>query len=125
MSVETLAATVAARYADVLTARGEATLVVDRDELLEALAWLRDEPTLRFGFLSCITATHWPGREPAFWVDYELRSMTLHHRLRVKVGLRRRRRHGAVGDAAVPDGELAGARDVRLLRDRVRRAIRI
>ena len=95
MSLETMAATVAARYADVLTARGEATLVVDRNELLGALAWLREEPTLQFGFLSSITATHWPGRDPAFWVDYELRSMTLHHRLRVKVGC-------GEDDAAVP-----------------------
>jgi NADH-quinone oxidoreductase subunit C len=86
VSLEAMAATVAARYADVLTARGEATLVVDREELLEALAWLRDEPTLELGFLSSITATHWPGRDPAFWVDYELRSMSLRHRLRVKVG---------------------------------------
>ena len=86
MSLEAMAATVAARYPDVLVARGEVSVVLDREQLLEALAWLREEPTLELGFLSSITATHWPGREPAFWLDYELRSMTLRHRLRVKVG---------------------------------------
>jgi NADH-quinone oxidoreductase subunit C len=86
VSLEALAATVAARYPDVVVARGEVTVVLDRGELLAALAWLRDEPTVELGFLSSITATHWPDRDPAFWVDYELRSMTLHQRLRVKAG---------------------------------------
>jgi len=95
VSLEALAATVAARYPDVLVARGEVTLVVERERLLEALAWLRDEPTLELGFLSSVTATHWPGRAPAFWVDYELRSMSQRHRMRVKVGCDE-------GDATVP-----------------------
>jgi len=95
VSLDELAATVAARYPDVLVARGEATLVVERERLLEVLAWLREEPTLELGFLSSVTATHWPGRAPAFWVDYELRSMSLRHRLRVKVGCDE-------GDATVP-----------------------
>jgi NADH-quinone oxidoreductase subunit C len=95
VSLDALAATVAARYPDVLVARGEVTLVVERERLLEALAWLREEPTLELGFLSSVTATHWPGRAPAFWVDYEMRSMSLRHRLRVKVGCDE-------GDATVP-----------------------
>ena len=65
VSLEALAATVAARYPDVLVARGEVTRGASiASELLEALAWLRDEPTLELGFLSSLTATHWPGREP-------------------------------------------------------------
>ncbi len=95
MSVEALAAAVARRYPDALVARDEVAVVVDRDELLAALAWLRDEPALRFDFLSCLTATHWPERSPAFWVDYELRSIPRRERLRVKVGL-------AESDAVVP-----------------------
>ncbi len=75
------------RFADVLTTRGEITVVVRRDELLDALSWLRDEPGVSCGFLSCVTATDWPGKEPRFWVSYELRSMTLKYRVRVKVGL--------------------------------------
>ena len=85
MSVEEIAAAVARRYPDVAVARGEATVVVGRETLLESLVFLRDERDLQMDFLSSITATHWPGRDPSFWVDYELRSMALRHRLRVKV----------------------------------------
>ena len=95
MNPEAVAAVIAARYPDVLVAREETTVVIDRDDLLAALTWLRDEPTLAFGFLSSITATHWPDRDPAFWIDYELRSITLHHRMRVKVAC-------AEEDATVP-----------------------
>ena len=87
MSVEDLASTVAARFPDALVARGELTTIVDADDLLGALGWLREEPSLRMDFLSSITATHWPDREPAFWIAYELRSMPLRHRMRVKVGV--------------------------------------
>ena len=85
MSTDEMAAAIAERYPDVLSVRGEVTVVVEKAELLDALAWLREEPSLQMDFLSCVTATHWPGREPAFWVDYELRSMPLRHRVRVKV----------------------------------------
>ena len=95
MSFEDLAAAVRDRFDDVLVARGEVTVVVDRDALLDTLAWLRETPGVQMDFLSSITATHWLDRAPAFWVDYELRSVPLHQRLRVKVGL-------AEGDAVVP-----------------------
>jgi NADH-quinone oxidoreductase subunit C len=88
VSVESLAAAVGGRFPDVTVARGEVTLVVDRDELLASLAWLRDEAGVQMDFLSSVTATHWPERDPAFWLDYELRSMPLRQRLRVKVALR-------------------------------------
>jgi len=90
-----VAAVVARRYPDVAVARGEVTVVVGREELLPAITWFRDEAELQMDFLSSITATHWPGRDPAFWVDYELRSMPLRHRLRMKVAL-------TEGDAVVP-----------------------
>jgi len=61
--------------------------VVERDALGESLAWLRDEPGLRFDFLSSMTATDHPGRTPRFWLSYEMRSMGERHRVRVKVGL--------------------------------------
>ena len=95
MSLEDLAAVVRERFDDVLVARGEVTVVVDRDALLDALAWLREAPGVQMDFLSSVTATHWLDRTPAFWVDYELRSIPLRQRLRVKVGL-------AEGDAVVP-----------------------
>jgi NADH-quinone oxidoreductase subunit C len=87
VSVEAIASAVARRFPDVTVAREEVTLVVDGGDLLEALGWLWGEPGVQMDFLSSITATHWPDRDPTFWVDYELRSMALHQRLRVKVPL--------------------------------------
>ncbi|MEX0988996.1 MAG: NADH-quinone oxidoreductase subunit C [Actinomycetota bacterium] len=90
-----LAHRVATRYPDVLTARGETTVILDRGLLLDALVWLRDEPDLGFDSLSCLTATDWPEQQLRFWVAYELYSLTHRHRLRVKVGV-------AENDARVP-----------------------
>ena len=86
MSPDDLADAVRGRFADVLVARGEVVVVVEPDELLGALTWLRDEPGVELGFLSSMTATDHPGTEPRYWVAYELRSMSRRHRLRVKVG---------------------------------------
>ena len=83
------------RFADVVVAREEATVLVDRGELVEALGWLRNEKDLAFDLLDCVTATDWPERAPRFWVVYELASTTHAHRIRVKVGL-------AEDDARVP-----------------------
>jgi NADH-quinone oxidoreductase subunit C len=61
--------------------------IVDRDGLLETLAWLRDDEAISLRFCSSVTATDWPGSDPRFWVAYELRSIEHRHRLRVKVGV--------------------------------------
>jgi len=82
-----LAERIRERFHDVLLAREEVTLFVDRGELIDALIRLRDEPDLSFRFLSSLTATDHPSKEPRFWVVYELRSVEHAHRLRVKVGL--------------------------------------
>lgn len=85
MKPEAMAERIRPRYPDVFVARGEVTVLVDRGQLLDALAHLRDE--LSLAFLSSLTATDWPGKDPRFWVVYELRSMEHRHRARVKVGL--------------------------------------
>jgi NADH-quinone oxidoreductase subunit C len=95
VSVDRLAERVRSRYPDVVVARGEATLFLDRDGLTESLRALRDDPELSFDFLASVTATDWPGHEPRFWVSYELASLRHLHRLRVKVGV-------PEGDARVP-----------------------
>ncbi|TMM21936.1 MAG: NADH-quinone oxidoreductase subunit C, partial [Actinobacteria bacterium] len=87
MNVDGLARKIGERVPDVLVARGEVTAVVEREQLVETLAWLRDQPDVALDFLSSVTATHWPDVDPAFWVDYELRSFPHKHRARVKVGL--------------------------------------
>jgi NADH-quinone oxidoreductase subunit C len=85
---EELAGLVRARYPDVVVARAEATVVVDRSDLHDALAFLRDDSMLSLDSLSGVTATDWPGRTPRYWLAYDLYSMAHKHRLRLKVGLR-------------------------------------
>jgi NADH-quinone oxidoreductase subunit C len=75
------------RLPDVVLARGEVTVTVGREELLDVLSQLRDEDGLSLRFLADVTATDWPGLEPRFWLAYELLSMQHAHRVRVKVGL--------------------------------------
>ncbi len=95
MSPGELADRLRVRCPDVVVARGEATVIVDRADLLDTLVFLRDDPDLSLGFLSSLTATDWPGRSPRFWLAYELYSTPHRHRLRVKVGL-------SEGDPRVP-----------------------
>jgi NADH-quinone oxidoreductase subunit C len=87
VDVGALAARLRQRWEDVLEARGEVTVTVDREALLDALRALRDEDDLDFGFLADVSCTDWPGREPRVWMAYHLYSMRHNHRVRVKVGL--------------------------------------
>ncbi len=87
MKAAALADRIRGAFDDVLFARDEVTLLVGREELVDTLVRLRDQPDLSFGFLSSLTATDHPGKDPRFWVAYELRSVEHAHRMRVKVGL--------------------------------------
>jgi NADH-quinone oxidoreductase subunit C len=87
VSPEELAERIRGRFPDVAVARGEVTVIVDRQDVPDTLAALRDDPEIETGFLSSLTATDWPDADPRFWVVYELRSMRHHHRVRVKAGL--------------------------------------
>jgi NADH-quinone oxidoreductase subunit C len=95
VNAQEIAERVGVRYPSVVLAREEVTLTLERGELLGALEVLREDPDLRLDFLSNMTATDRPGRDPRFWVAYELYSLENRHRLRVKVGL-------AEDDAKVP-----------------------
>ena len=69
--------------------RGDATAVIERGALLQALQLCRDEPDLAFEVLMDLTAADYskfPGREdgPRFEVVYHLYSVANNHRLRVK-----------------------------------------
>ena len=65
-------------------ARGEAVVVVGRDALPHVLRTLRDHPETRFEQLSDLTVVDYLPRVPRFEVIYQLYSITLRHRLRVK-----------------------------------------
>jgi len=65
--------------------RGETTVVVARDSIVEVLRYLKDTPALGFSFLSTLTAfDDWPA-EPRFNVVYQLRELTRAASLRLKV----------------------------------------
>jgi NADH-quinone oxidoreductase subunit C len=87
MSASDLAERLRERFPEVLEARGEVTVTVAAEEVLGALAHLRDEEDLAFAFLSDLTCSDWPDLDPRFWLAYHLLSMRHHRRLRVKVGL--------------------------------------
>ena len=68
---------------------GDHTAVVEREALLEVLAFLRDESPLWFNMLTDLTAVDYqkfPGREdgPRFEVVYHLYSVPHNHRVRIK-----------------------------------------
>jgi NADH-quinone oxidoreductase subunit C len=84
---EELAERIGAVLPEVVVARGEVTVEVERDRLLEAIAWLRDAPDVACDFLSSMTATDRPGTDPRFRLVYELRSIEHRHQVRVACGI--------------------------------------
>jgi NADH-quinone oxidoreductase subunit C len=69
------------------SARGEETIVIERDSVPEVMRRLRDEADFVFDFLADLTAVDWLTRTPRFDVVYQLRSLSRGAALRVKVGI--------------------------------------
>ncbi len=72
---------------DVTEFRGETTVTLSRDALLDLARFLRDDPAARFQLLVDITALDWLPNEPRFDVFYLLRSFEHNVRLRLRVPL--------------------------------------
>ena len=66
---------------------GDATAVVRPDQILEVLAFARDDSQLAFEMLTDLCAVDHLPRSPRFEVVYHLYSVSLNHRLRLKVPL--------------------------------------
>ena len=65
--------------------RGETTIVVPPDRLIEVCTFLRDDPALKFDLLSDVSAVdHFPA-SPRFAVNYHLYSLENNSQLRLKV----------------------------------------
>lgn len=64
---------------------GELALTVPAAALLKVLTFLRDDSNCLFECLVDITAVDWPGRSPRFEIVYNLLSVRLNQRVRVKV----------------------------------------
>ncbi len=67
--------------------RDEMTIYVDRSNIREACALLRDDAECAFNFLSDITCVDWYPAEPRFEVIYHLLSISKKERVRLKVRL--------------------------------------
>jgi hypothetical protein len=75
---------------DVVEFRGETTIVVDPQRIVEVCQFFRDTEGLEYIFLSDITAVDYFPKEPRFALCYHLYSMLYTRRLRIKVYFGRR-----------------------------------
>jgi len=66
-------------------AHGELTVEARADHLGKLLTFLRDSPQCLFKQLIDVTAVDWPERSPRFEVVYNLLSLKMNQRVRVKV----------------------------------------
>jgi NADH-quinone oxidoreductase subunit C len=73
--------------AEVISFRGETTIVVPRERLVRSAEYLKSDPDLAFEFLSDITAVDRFPVEPRFELNYHLTSLKHRTRVRLKVKL--------------------------------------
>jgi len=83
--VEKLRAAVPDAIEDVSDFRGERTIIVRKDKIVDACRLMRDDPELRYNFLSDIVADDLLPDYPRFAVSYHLLSLPNKHRLRLRV----------------------------------------
>ena len=67
--------------------REQAALIVDAEQVLDVLAWLRDTPGQGYRFLSSLHVANYLPAEPRFGVHYEMLNRERVERLRVKAML--------------------------------------
>jgi NADH-quinone oxidoreductase subunit C len=64
---------------------GEATALLKKENLLEACRFLKEDPNLRMEYLSNLCGVDFPDRPERFEVVYHLFSISLKHRINLKV----------------------------------------
>jgi NADH-quinone oxidoreductase subunit C len=88
-TLESLGETIAAALPGAVTGHavtnGELTLIANAAGIVQAAAFLRDDPRCAFVCFIDVTAVDWPQRERRFDVVYHLLSPTKNQRIRVKV----------------------------------------
>jgi NADH-quinone oxidoreductase subunit C len=67
--------------------RQQAALVIDPEQVIDVLTWLRDTPGQRYTFLSSLHAADYLPAEPRFAIHYELLNRDRAERIRVKAML--------------------------------------
>jgi len=63
---------------------GDATALVHKEQLVDVMRFLRDDPELAFDMLTDLTCVDYLGQEPRFEIVYHLYSLAKNQRLRVK-----------------------------------------
>lgn len=66
---------------------GMLTVETDKEHILDVLEFLKTDPELQVGYLTDITAVHYPELDKPFCVVYHLHSLTNNVRIRIKVFL--------------------------------------
>lgn len=83
--------TVKAKFGDALLSshsfRGDHTIVIKKEKLLEICTYLKKDASLDFDYLLDVCGVDYLPREPRFEVVYHLSSISRHHRLRIKAPL--------------------------------------
>ena len=64
---------------------GEPLVRLRPERFGDVCRFLRDDPSLRFDYLSNLTAVHWPQRPKPFEVVYHLFSISMRHRVTLKL----------------------------------------
>ncbi len=64
--------------------RGELSVTIKKEKLVEFMNFLKNEPDLLFDYLVLVTAVDFPDREERFDLVYELRSLSYKMIMRVK-----------------------------------------
>lgn len=74
------------KFPDAVVQTGEAKVdpfaVLRKERLVEVCRFLRDEPTLQFNYLSCVSGVD---DAKTFWVVYHLYSIPKNHRVTLKI----------------------------------------
>ena len=64
--------------------RGNDTVVVKKEDILDICTYLRDDEALLYNFMMDLTAVDYLGKEPRFEVVYHLYSLKFNKRVRIK-----------------------------------------
>jgi NADH-quinone oxidoreductase subunit C len=90
---------ITAKFGDTVISEGEPygllTIQTGREQIIDLLTFLKEHATLKFGFLTDITAIHYPELEKPIGVIYHLHSLQNNIRVRIKVFM-------ADGDVHIP-----------------------
>ncbi|MCI0407951.1 MAG: NADH-quinone oxidoreductase subunit C, partial [Acidobacteria bacterium] len=63
----------------------EVSVLLDKDSLLPVCRFLKEDPALRLDYLSNLCGVDYPDREKRFEVVYHLFSISLSHRINLKI----------------------------------------